>query len=310
LWAIENYISRNSHVGIRAGGRMPHRLMNAELQLRHESGRHVEIATAEGSLLWRYTYVPSTPANEAPRPYAHPMYSLSGDGLTNFRPNDHPWHHGLSMTLTSLDEVNFWGGPSYRAEDGYKWRDDHGVQLHRSWDVLSAGRLEETLDWQVGRSGTVLLRERRRLETTRGDTAWSLRWQSDLVNVSGRELTLGNYHALGGLAGSHYTGLQFRGARELLDDHGDPGIGITAEGELTGESAVHGSASRWMEWACQHDGSLRRTRIRFENPAGPIPWFVRQKNPVAAFAFHRNHSQPLAAGSSLRLEHRLTFTSA
>jgi hypothetical protein len=283
--------------------------MNAQLQLRHEPGRQVEIATAAGALLWRYVYAPDTPGNESPRPYAHPLCSLDGDVLTNFRPTDHPWHHGLSLTLTSVDSVNFWGGPTHRAADGYQWRNDHGVQAHRAWESLRADRLEETLEWREGKTGAVMLSERRLLETAVGSRGWSLRWSSELVNVAGRALTLGNYHALGRLEGSHYTGLQFRGSRDLLDEHGDAAIGILGEGGLTGEAAVHGTAARWVEWACQHDGSLRRTRIRFENLDGPLPWFVRAKNPVLAFAFHRDRTQSLAAGGQLRLSHLLTFTS-
>jgi hypothetical protein len=283
---------------------------SSALQLQHEPGRHIEIRTGADALLWRYVYDPATPANEAPRPYAHPVYSLSGDVLTNFRPNDHPWHHALSLTVTSVDGVNFWGGPSYRADGGYAWREDHGRQLHRAWESLRPERLEEMLDWCEGKSGAVLLRERRILQTSTGQEAWSLRWTSELVNVSGRKVTLDNYHSAGGLGGSHYTGLQFRGARELLDEHGDAAIGITADGGLAGEAAVHGSAARWMEWSCQHDGSLRRTRIRFENQTDRVSWFVRAKNPLAAFAFHREHSEPLAAGATLRLDHLLTFTCA
>ena len=285
-------------------------MTTTDLQLRHELDRHVEILTVEGALLWRYVYVPETPTNESPRPYAHPVCSVAGDVLTNFRPNDHPWHHALSMTLTSVDGVNFWGGPSYRASDGYQWREDHGLQVHRSWAALQPERLEETLDWCVGKSGTVLLHERRVMQTAVTETGWSLRWTSELANVSGRQLALDNYHSGGGLVGSHYTGLQFRGARELLDEHGDARIGITADGGLVGEAATHGAATRAMEWSCQHDGSLRRTRIRFENLNGPLSWFVRAKNPVAAFAFHRERGESLAAGATLRLDHLLTFTAA
>jgi hypothetical protein len=283
--------------------------MSGPLQLRHEPHRFVEISAGTAPL-WRYVYAPNTPANEAPRPYAHPIYSLAGDVLTNFRPNDHPWHHGLSLTLTNVDGFNFWGGPSHRPADGYRWRDDHGAQVHRAWRVLEPARLEETLDWCDPKSGRGLLHERRTLVTTLGDTSWGLEWTSELLNVTGHDLALGNYHASGALAGSHYTGLQFRGARDLLDDHGDASIGIHAEGGASGEAAVHGAAAGWMEWSCQHDTSLRRTRIRFENPAGPLPWFVRGKNPLAAFAFHREQTQPLPAGGLLRLEHRLTFANA
>jgi hypothetical protein len=282
--------------------------MTAVLQLRHEQGRHVEIATAAGQRLWRYVYVPDTPISESPRPYAHPMCSLAGDVVTNFRPNDHPWHHALSLTLTSVDGVNFWGGPSHRSEDGYQWRNDHGVQRHRSWETLSPARIEETLEWCDARADAVMLRETRLLQTKISGESWSLHWTSILMNVTDRALTLGNYHALGGLAGSHYTGLQFRGARELLDEHGDAAIGISADAGLAGEAAVHGTLARWMEWAGQHDGSLRRTRIRFENVGDALPWFVRAKNPLAAFAFHREHTQSLRPGAALRLEHSLTFT--
>jgi hypothetical protein len=284
--------------------------MSSPLQLRHEPQCYVEISTGEGALLWRYVYAPGTPANESPRPYAHPVCSLGGDVLTNFRPNDHPWHHALSLTITSIDGINFWGGPSHRAGEGYAWRDDHGTQIHRAWRTLTPERLEETLDWCEPRSGRVLLHERRQLRTRVTDNAWTLEWASELLNVTGRDLTLGNYHSLGGLAGSHYTGLQFRGARDLLDEHGDVTIGVSANGGLTGEAAVHGTMARVMEWSCQHDGSLRRTRIRFESGSGPVWWFVRAKNPLAAFAFHREKTQPLPAGGLLRLEHALTFANA
>ncbi len=280
------------------------------LRLRHEPHRHVEIATGAGALLWRYVYAPTTPAQESPRPYAHPVCSLAGDVLTNFRPNDHPWQHGLSLALTAVEGVNFWGGPSYRAGSGYAWRDDHGAQVHRQWIGLAPERLEEAIDWCEPKSGRVLLHEQRVLQTVLAEGGWSLRWTSALLNVVGHDLVLDNYHSAGGLAGSHYTGLQFRGARELLDDHGDAAIGVQAEGGLAGEAAVHGASTPWMEWCGQHDGSLRRTRIRFENLTGPLPWFLRVKNPLAAFAFHREQPRRLAAGATLRLDHRLSFTAA
>ena len=284
--------------------------MSAGLHLEHDDPTAVNVRRADGALLWRYVFVPATPANEAPRPYAHPVCSPAGDVLTNFRPNDHPWHHGLSLTITSVGGTNFWGGPSHRAADGYQWRDDHGVQIHRAWTVCSAARLEHTLDWCEPRSGRELLHERRTILTTADANAWSLRWTSELLNVSGQEQPLDHYESLGGLAGSHYTGLQFRGARDLLDEHGDARIGVTAGDGRSGEAAVHGTASDWMEWHGQHDGSLRRTRIRFENLTGPAPWFVRAKHPLAAFPFHHRDPRRLPAGATLRLDHRLTFANA
>ncbi len=282
--------------------------MSGPLQLRGPDAGAVTIVTAAGAPLFRYVFAPTTPANESRRPYAHPVYSLAGDPLTNFRPHDHPWHHALSLTVTSVGGVNFWGGPSYRAEDGYVWRDDHGEQRHEAWRELAAERLVEELGWIEAGTGRALLRERRTLEPRLAPGGWALGWTSELTNVTGGALALDNYHSRGGLAGSHYTGLQFRGARDLLDEPGDPLAAVVAADGRAGETAVHGAAAAWMEWSCRHDTSLRRTRIRFEGTGAPPCWFVRAKNPLAAFAFHREHPVTLPPGAALRLEHRLTFT--
>lgn len=219
------------------------------LRLQHEDGRAVTVSVG-GQLLCRYVYAPGTARTESPLLYFHPINSLAGDTLTNFRPNDHPWHHGLSFTLTNVSGRNFWGGPTCRREDGYKLRDDHGEQRHVAWAKCEAAgataTLAHTLEWHTPKELT--FREDRVVTITAdaAGKAWSLRWATHLVNTSGRALALDNPHSFGGLPGSHYTGLQFRGARALLDDHGDPTIRIVAEGGLEGEKTVHGAAARWI----------------------------------------------------------------
>ena len=64
--------------------------MSDLLNLNETSAGVWAISQANGQELWRYTTRPTTPANESPRPFAHPMYSIDGDVLTNARPNDHP----------------------------------------------------------------------------------------------------------------------------------------------------------------------------------------------------------------------------
>lgn len=280
--------------------------MSATLQLRHERNRHVDIVTAAGTLLWRYVYKPDTPANEAPRPYAHPVQSLAGDVLTNFRPHDHPWHHGLSFTLTHVSGANFWGGPTYSTEAGYQWKDNHGTQVHRTWNELQPDRMDEVVDWIEQSSGRLLLHERRLLSTETGTAGWRLRWRTELLNVSGEELVFGNYEAPAGLRGSHYTGLQFRGARDLLSDYGDAAIGIRTNDGREGEERVHGSDASVMEWGCRHDGSLRRSRIRFESD-GTVRWFVRRALPLAAFSFNHGAPLSLAAGRTQVFDQTLDF---
>jgi hypothetical protein len=283
------------------------------LRLEDESGRALAVYFGE-QLLCRYVYGPTTEGKESPRPYFHPVNSLAGDTLTNFRPNDHPWHHGLSFTLTNVSDINFWGGPTCRPEDKYKWRDDHGAQHHVAWTsrevVGTTATLAHTLEWRT--PSELIFREERTLVLTVDGPArsWSIRWCTRLTNVSGRELSLGNPHSFGGLAGSHYTGLQFRGARELLDDHLDPTIKIIAEGGLEGEKTVHGAAARWMEWHGQLDETLRRVTLRFENHTGPLHWFVRRNYPLAAFPVQFDQNLALSAGANLDLDHTLTFVTS
>jgi hypothetical protein len=282
--------------------------MSFDFKLIADADRAVEIHRAGGGLLLRYVYRPDTPAEESPRPYAHPVNSLAGETLTNFRPNDHRWHHALSFTISCLSEHNFWGGPSYRKIDGYQWRGDQGYQQHVAWIEKSATRLAHMLDWRTG-EGAGLLREHRALSFTLiSPKSWTLRWAATLKNVSNRMLQLGQYFSSQGLMGSHYTGLQFRGARDLLDDHGDRSIGIFAEAGLSEESAIHGASSPWTEWHGQKDGSQRKVAIRFANNTGPISWFIRRNNPLVTFPFQYERDLALAEGDSLEIDHTLTFT--
>jgi hypothetical protein len=259
--------------------------------------------------LLRYVFRHDTNGEESPRPYAHPVRSLAGEVLTNFRPNDHRWHHGLGFTICSVSGCNFWGGPAYTKNGGYQWGGNHGVQLHTEWRELSPHRIAHALDWRAGAEGELLLQEERAIDfEILSPSAWSLRWIACLKNVTSRVLELGQYQSSHGLAGSHYTGLQFRGARDLLDDHGDASIGIACEGGLDGEAAVHGAPARWMEWRCQKDTTQRRVTIRFENNTGPVHWFVRRDNPLAAVPFHFDRDLQLAPDDTLEVDCTITFT--
>jgi hypothetical protein len=281
------------------------------IELNHETDRAVSV-NVDGRLLCRYVYRPDTPLVEAPRPYFHPINSLAGETLSNFRPNDHPWHHGLSMTLNHVSGANFWGGPTCVKGQGYQMLNNHGAQQHVSWQSLELGSetatLVHTLDWV--HAGDRLFSEKRFITIAVQSSAksWSIRWRSHITNTSGRVLALGNPHSDGGLAGSHYTGLAFRGARELLDDHLDATIKIVADGNLEGVAAVHGASSQWMEWHGQMDTTLRRVKIRFESHSGPVHWFVRRNSPLMAFPVQFDQDLELAAGEVLERDQSLTFT--
>jgi hypothetical protein len=84
---------------------------------------------------------PAIDLKESPKPYFHPVNSLAGDTLTNFRPNDHAWHHGAELHAEQRVRRQFLGRPDLPAADGYKWRDDHGAQQHVAWSKLKVGNI-------------------------------------------------------------------------------------------------------------------------------------------------------------------------
>jgi hypothetical protein len=185
--------------------------------------------------------------------------------------------------------------------------------VHVAWTKLEAtdttATLAHTITWRTPQE-TFFTEERSIVITVDAEKkTWSLHWHSALLNKTGRVLSLGNPHSHGGLAGSHYTGLQFRGTRDLLDDHLDPTIKVVAEGGLEGIPAVHGAPANWMEWHVQSDTSLNRAVIRFTNNTGPLHWFVRRNYPLAAFPVQFDQNKEIPAGDTLVMDHTLTFTS-
>src|SRR5688572_13504368 len=60
--------------------------------------------------LLRYVYRPTEDQIESPRPYFHPVWTLSGSEVSLYRPHDHVWHKGIAWSLPNVGPANFWGG--------------------------------------------------------------------------------------------------------------------------------------------------------------------------------------------------------
>jgi hypothetical protein len=61
----------------------------------------------DGAELFRYVYRPDDPPLESPRPYLHPVRTLAGELVTDYRPGDHPWHKGISWSLPNVGPESF-----------------------------------------------------------------------------------------------------------------------------------------------------------------------------------------------------------
>ncbi|MCL2728471.1 MAG: PmoA family protein [Actinomycetia bacterium] len=252
---------------------------------------------ATGTELFAYTYRPEA-AWEAPKPYLHPMRTLGGGLVTDYRPNDHRWHKGLQLTASHLSGQNLWGGNTYVHGEGYVPLPERiGSMAHAGFDQVSAGPdgvvIAERLTWHP-HDGSLWAEEDRRIEV-RADAeagSWTLTWSSAVTNRRTEPLRFGS-PTTAGRPDAGYTGLFWRGPRAFRGGHAFTAGADHAERDLMGEQAP------WLAYSGEHDGRDGHATLVFEHAPGndhagekgthPAHWFVRTE-PFAAvapsFAFH------------------------
>ena len=157
--------------------------------------------------LFRYIYQPDMPQAESPKPFFHPINTLAGDLITNYRPHDHVWHKGIQMTIAHLDGQNFWGGGSYRHGQGYVDLPNNGSQRHDSWESIEVEdehfAATEKLSW-ITQAGEHWIDETRGIAVEALDAKagyWALDFTTSLRNVKGAALHIGSPTTEGQSAG-------------------------------------------------------------------------------------------------------------
>ena len=284
--------------------------MTESCDITHRLGRDVAVEWG-GVELFRYDYSSALPQWESPRPYFHPLRTLGGNRVTGYRPHDHPWHHGLSMTTAHLSGENFWGGPTFVRDEGYVARENTGTQQHTAWHRLeSAGdlpQLEHELAW-ITHGGNTLIAEHRSLSVgaiAPDDGHWRLEARFRLENMAGEPLAFGS-PTTEGRPNAGYGSLFWRGARDLAG-----GRVLAAEG-LEGEEAIRGHPASWLAFVGTHDESLAESTLVFvdrpSNPRYPNKWFVRSNPfPAVSFSFLFDEHYLLEPGETLDLGYALVL---
>lgn len=265
----------------------------------------------EGQMLFRYVYEPNDAPMESPRPYFHPLRTLQGNEVSIWRPYDHVWHKGLSMTASNLSGQNFWGGATYVRDTGYVQLDNNGRIQHREWQELSCEtgmHAVEHLEWLTS-DGTRWLTEERRIAVSEIDPDgmyWSLDLVFRLVNSAKYPLVLGSPTTEGRLAAG-YGGLFWRGPRSFL--HGK----ILAAGGMEGPE-IMGKASPWLAFTGWHDGNGEQSTLLFidqpSNPRFPTKWFVRNDPyPGVSCSFMFDEAYILQPNEAVVLAYRIVIGS-
>ena len=256
-----------------------------------------------GQPLFRYVYEAITPARESTRPYFHPVRTLGGREVTVFRPEDHPWHHGISFTSTDVNGENFWGGATYVPGKDYVELDNQGRIRHDGWEETPhATGFVERLTW-LTRTGATLLTERRTLAvvTPRPAEGW---YRLDLAFALSNPGKVPAVFSSPGAKGrdSGYGGLFWRGHASFNKGR------ILAGGGLEGPG-VMGKRAPWLAYTTP-ESWLPICTVAIaddaENPGSPVKWFVREE-PYACMApvFMYDTEWTLAPGATATFRYRV-----
>ncbi|MGX5682685.1 DUF6807 family protein [Schumannella luteola] len=232
----------------------------------------------------------AVPALESPRPVVHPAMDALGRTITDFRPDDHPWHHGLSLALPVVraDDgpiVSFWGGPTFVRGGGYQQLDNVGRQRVVEHGVDASGaRLR--VQWQDA-AGRPLLDETRVYSTRAvGPTAWALDVSSRWTALA--SLRFGSPGTEGRPDGG-YGGFFLRAHPRFV------GAEVVANGRGTTEDSLRGERARWAGLRAPGQGAA----LLVARDPSPEVWFVRStETPMLCAAPFFHEELRLDAGTS------------
>ncbi len=223
------------------------------------------------------------PPLHSPRPYWHPL-RLGDRVLTDDAPDDHPWHHGLSVAVANMrvgvTSVNGWGGPTF-VDGDYRQLDNNGSQV-----VLESSPDGQRIEWRDA-LGEPFLSELRGISVEPVGTGWRLEVRSDW-SVTGDEAVAFGSPTTAGRGNAGYGGFFLRGAADLV------GAAVELDGERMDGETARGRTGR--RCALIADG----IRLTMES-AEPTPWFVRTEPVVmlcAAPFFHEELVLPPGASRS------------
>jgi hypothetical protein len=245
----------------------------------------------------QYVVSPALDPTLSPRPYLHPVRTLSGTVVTDAQPADHRWHLGASLAVADVAGTNLWGGRTYIPDRGYTWRDDHGRIRHDGFLQRADDHLVQRLRW-CDRAGRTLLHEQRQLRARaavagRSD-AWALEVAYTLTAPADREIWLGSPATNGRPGGAGYGGFFWRAASGSA-----PPRVFTATAH--GEEGANGSTADWLALVSPPPDPFS---LIFIGLGDGDHWFVRAgmyPGVCAAFAF--DQPRVIAAGATLAGRH-------
>lgn len=202
----------------------------------------------------------------APRPFMHPVRTLGGIVVTDAHPADHDWHLGASIGVQHANGVNFWGGPTYTQDLGYRWRTDHG-RIETTALTRTDNGFTATANWITPAEVTLLMEETSwRLHPSADPRAWRFVTRTTL-RARDEPVELGS-PGTNGRVGGGYGGFTWR-----FPSASD--VDVRTSG-ATGEEATHGTKSPWIAFSARFPDGEATVALAADDPrTASDPWFVR-----------------------------------
>ena len=232
----------------------------------------------------------------APRPFLHPIRTPGGVVVTDAHPADHDWHLGVSVGVQHTNGANFWGGPTYTREFGYRWLSDHG-RVETSSFTRAEGGFTSVAHWLAPSGDTTLTEETEWHLLPSGDArAWTFRTRTTL-RAGTKPVELGSPGSHGRVGGG-YGGFAWR--FPASDD-----VNVRTA-DASGEDAVHGSISPWIAFSARFpDGEATVGLAADDDRTAGDPWFVRVADyPGVGSALAWQKPVRLDAGASITVSFR------
>lgn len=128
----------------------------------------------DGKVVWQFSFDPGKG-----KPFFHPVSVKGGTSLTNFKPEDHPWHYGLWFSWKYINGVNYWeeNRQTGRAQGATRWSPP---QIETRADGSAIVRMDLTYAHPSGRAD---LTEKRELTISapNPDGSYTIDWRSDFT---------------------------------------------------------------------------------------------------------------------------------
>ncbi|MAG94660.1 MAG: hypothetical protein CMJ48_13075, partial [Planctomycetaceae bacterium] len=239
--------------------------------------------TNHGKVVWQFNH-----GKTHPKPCFHPLATLDGTVLTDFRPSDHIWHRAAWFSLKEIDNLNYWEEDREGVSAGRNKTIDVKIETRAEFSAVI--RLKQS--YHPPGEPEVLGEERMiRVSAPDEDGSYTLDWQH--LFTSRKPISVG--------ASARYAGLSLRLQKQLLN-----WSFLNSQGQSEA-AKVHGANARWLTYKgpLASGGSGLTVFDHPTNPRFPIKWFIVKGMPYFSPAFVFDGPMRLAKDGQLALFYRM-----